>query len=261
MQATIIGSGNVGTVLGRVLKAKGYTIRQVYSRTAEHARLLADELGAVAVFTPGSIDKEADIYLLTITDNAVASVAAQISVGDKLVVHTAGSISKEILKDSSSSYGVLWPMKMIRTTMPELGAVNMVIDGNSTAVVQQIQQLARQFSDHITVADDSKRVKMHLVAAVVSNFTNHLYHLSADYCLQEQIDFALFYPIIEETARQVQDAHPREVQAGPAYRKDTRTIDAHIQLLLQYPALKELYEKLTNSILQKNSLPVSRHGG
>ncbi len=253
MELTIVGSGNVGTVLGRSLKQKGFSIRQVYSRNPTHAAELAGELNAEAVADLSLIDDKADIYLVTVTDDAIQAVAGHLSLGDKLVVHTAGSVSKEVLHNVSSRYGVLWPMKMIRKTMHELGPVNIVIDGNTETAVQQIQQLAGQFSDNITVAGDEMRLKMHLVAAVVSNFTNHLYHLAADYCLAEQIDFRSFYPIIEETVKQVQHTHPALVQAGPAFRKNTKTLEKHSRLLQEYPSLKKLYDTLSDSIMQTSA--------
>jgi hypothetical protein len=57
-----------------------------------------------------------------------------ISWQNKLVIHTAGSVSKEILKTSSDKYGVLWPMKMIRKPMNTLEPVTIVVDGNTDPV-------------------------------------------------------------------------------------------------------------------------------
>jgi predicted short-subunit dehydrogenase-like oxidoreductase (DUF2520 family) len=253
MQVTIIGSGNVGTVLGRVLVQKGHTIRQVYSRNAMHAGTLAAELDARPVSDLSTIDKGADLYLVTITDDAIPAVAAQLLLGDRPVLHTAGSVSREVLKTVSTRYGVLWPMKMVRRSMMELGAVSIVIDGNSDEMIERIRQFASQFSDTVIRADDAQRTKMHLVAALTSNFTNHLYHLAAEYCEREGIDFSIFYPIIEETAKQVQYFHPSQVQAGPAFRGDLKTVEKHKQLLQEYPHLEKLYEMFSHSILRKTS--------
>jgi predicted short-subunit dehydrogenase-like oxidoreductase (DUF2520 family) len=254
MQVTIIGSGNVGTVLGRELVQKGHTIRQVYSRNAMHASTLAGELNAQTVSDLSLIDTDADWYLLTIRDDAIPAVAAQLFLGDKPVLHTAGSVSKDVLKTVSTRYGVLWPLKMIRRSMMQLGAVSIVIDGNSDDMIGQTAQLALQFSGNITRADDELRVKMHMIAAVTSNFTNHLYHLAAEYCARESIDFGVFYPIIEETAKQIQHSHPSQVQAGPAFRGDMKTVETHLQLLSDYPALEKLYEMISLSIIRKTSV-------
>jgi predicted short-subunit dehydrogenase-like oxidoreductase (DUF2520 family) len=254
MQVTIIGSGNVGTVLGRSLAQQGHSIRQVYSRNPKHAGILATELGARPVSDLSVIDTGADLYLLTITDDALPAVAAQLLLGDKPVLHTAGAVSRDVLKSVSTRYGVLWPMKMIRGSMMELGAVSIVIDGNTDEMIEKTRQFASQFSTTVSIADDNSRIKMHMIAAVVSNFTNHLYHLSAEYSEREGIDFSIFYPIIEETARQVQHSHPSQTQAGPAFRGDIKTVEKHKQLLLEYPALERLYEMISFSILEKTSV-------
>jgi hypothetical protein len=93
--------------------------------------------------------------------------------------------------------------------MNTLEPVTIVVDGNTESVTIKIEQFAGLFSTTITRADDVMRSKMHMLAAVLSNFTNHLYHLAADYCEAEHIDFSVFYPIIEETALQIQENHPQ----------------------------------------------------
>lgn len=253
MYISIIGAGNVGTVLGRVLTGLGYTIRQVFSREYANAARLAEELGAEAVQDPELIDKRSDVYIIAVTDDAVADLAAKLVLDDQLVIHTAGSVSREVLSRTSSNYGVLWPMKMLRKPMTGPGAVTTVIDGSSPSVVSRIEKIAKQFSEHVLYAGDEQRLKMHAVAVMVSNFTNHMYHLAADYCEKEGIDFASFHTIIEESARQVQHAHPSEVQAGPAFRNDTGTMEKHRQLLTGYPALARLYDVLSDSIIEKHT--------
>ena len=258
MQVTIIGSGNVATVLGQLLMQQGHHIAQVYSRNAAHAVELAKQLQSEAISGLEMLNTNADLYLLAVTDDALPGVAAQLSLGDKLVVHTAGSVSKEVLNKVSTNYGVLWPMKMIRRNMTTLQPVTIVIDGSSETAVKRIELLALLFSPFVTRADDALRVKMHMLAAITSNFTNHLYHLAADYCIKENIDFSFFYPLIEETAQRIQTNHPKQVQAGPAFRGDRQTLQKHKRLLEQYPQLEKLYQTLSDSIGQSftgNTLP------
>ncbi len=248
MLVTIIGSGNVATVMGKVLTEKGHTIAEVYSRDAMHAADLAKQLQAKAVTDSKLLDRTSDVYIIAVADNALAEIASQLSLQNKLVIHTAGSVSKEILKTVSDRYGVLWPMKMIRKPMNTLEPVTIVVDGNSESVTSELEKFARLFSTTITRADDAMRSKMHMLAAILSNFTNHLYHLAADYCEAEHIDFSVFYPIIEETVQQIHGAHPRNVQAGPAFRGDGLTIDKHVEILAKYPQIRKVYEAMTESI-------------
>jgi len=97
-------------------------------------------------------------------------------------------------------------------------------------------------------ADDLLRSKMHMLAAITSNFTNHLYHLAMDYCEKENIDFSFFYPLIEETAQKIQANHPKQVQAGPAFRGDRLTLEKHRLLLEKYPQIQKVYMEMSESI-------------
>ncbi|MEI9934278.1 MAG: NAD(P)-binding domain-containing protein [Ferruginibacter sp.] len=44
MKVVIIGSGNIATIFGRLIKKAGHEITEVFSRQAEHAQILANEL-------------------------------------------------------------------------------------------------------------------------------------------------------------------------------------------------------------------------
>lgn len=251
MQVTIIGSGNVATVMGTILFSKGHTIRQVVGRNPVTTHALAGQIQATAVNDLSAMQVHAGTYLLAVSDGAVAEIAARLSLGDQLLVHTAGSVGKQVLAKASSRYGVLWPMKMIRKSLQALAPVTMVTDGNTEEVRGEIDALAKVFEADILRADDALRAKMHLVAAFTSNFSNHLYHLAADFCEAEQIDFRLFYPIIEATVQNLQQQHPASVQAGPAFRGDRQTEAKHLELLEPYPQAKQLYEMMSKSIRKR----------
>lgn len=254
MQVTIIGSGNIATVLGSVLVEKKHTIHQVWSRHYNHGVALAKELAATPVQDLAALDTNADLYLLAVTDDAIETVAAQLSLGDKLLVHTAGSVSKEVLKGASSAYGVLWPMRMVRKSMTTLEPVTIVVDGSSESVTSEIETIAAVFSPMITRADDAMRGKMHMLAAFTANFSNHLYHLAFQYCESEGIDFSLFYSIIREAAAAIQQQDPASLQAGPAFRGDRQTMERQIILLEQYPQLQHMYRFMSSSIMQLNEI-------
>jgi predicted short-subunit dehydrogenase-like oxidoreductase (DUF2520 family) len=249
MQVTIIGSGNIATVMGRVLKAKGNGIHEIYSRDIAHAQPLVAELGGKAVSDLRLVSKDADLYLIAVSDDALEEVAAQLSLGDKPVIHTAGSVSREILKEVSTCYGVVWPMKMVRKNMTELAPVTIAVDGNTAEAADKFKQFANIFSPAVITADDTQRVKLHMLASFTLNFTNHLFHLAADYCAEENIDFSLFYPLIEESVQRLSQSHPRDLQAGPAFRGDRKTIEKHLALLAGHPRAAAVYQVMTESIL------------
>ena len=100
MEIVIIGSGNLATQLGLALTDAGLHIRQVYSRTAEHAKQLADKIGAGYTANIDEIDENADVYIMSVKDDAISEIASKVCAksSDAVLLHTAGSISIEIFK-------------------------------------------------------------------------------------------------------------------------------------------------------------------
>lgn len=251
MDVVLIGAGNVAHVLGRTLKHAGHRILAIWNRDIQKAVTLAAELSATVVERIEQLPQDADIYILAVSDHAIDEMVASLQIKKGILVHNAGTVSIDVLSKAAKKYGVLWPMKMLRASMKELGDCTIVIDGSDENTRKELEQLAKQLSTRIAVADDNTRQKMHLVAAISSNFTNHMYHLAADYCTSTNIDFALFYPLIQAAASQIQTAYPGEVQAGPAFRGDLETIERHRALLSKEPGLLRLYNELTLSIREK----------
>ncbi len=250
MQVILIGSGNIARLMGRILLKSGHTIQQVWSRQENHARLLAEELNAIPVNDLSQVAIDADLYIVAVSDDALAAVASHLFVNDQLILHTSGTASREMLKNCSSAYGVCWPVKMVRSSTQTLSPATMVIDGNNPTVINRIRELAVLFSENITAADDEKRARLHLAATFTTNFSNHLFHLASNYCQKENIPFADLYPLIEAAVQQLREQNPRDLQAGPAFRGDTQTIQKHRQLLENEPQMKKIYDLMTESILK-----------
>lgn len=250
MNVVIIGSGNVATVLCRLLVKNNHTILQVMSRNIDHARTLADELNVNYSDLTGQPDASADIIILAVSDFVVMEGLLQLNFNNKLIVHTAGSVSKDVLKELSSNYGVLYPLQSLvkdRTVFPM--DIPFLIDGNNEGVIQYIEGLAKSLSTVVQRVGDEDRLKLHAAAVVVSNFTNHLFSIAEDFCNKEHVDFNMLKPLIMETANRIQHTSPSLLQTGPAVRKDIQTLDKHLRVMTNHPKLRTTYLRLTDSIM------------
>ena len=250
MRVVIIGSGNVASVLGRLLKQKGHEIVQVISRNAVHAQILASELQCPSSDNNSNVDMSAGLYLVAVSDGALYELNKSFHLGNKLILHTAGSVPKDILKDISVNYGVLYPLQSLRREMDYSSDIPFLIDGNTEETITLTEDFAKTISGTVAKASDEERLKLHVAAVVVSNFTNHLYALAEDFCKIENVDFKLLAPLIKETAERVATHSPASVQTGPALRNDIFTLDKHLRLLSNHPKLKYIYLKLTDSIMK-----------
>ena len=254
MRVVIIGAGNVASVFGRLISAANHEIIQVYSRSISSAQSLGKELGCSFVDNLEAVDLTADIYILAITDNALQSIQDSLFLGDKLVVHTAGSVSKKVLSNISSQYGVMYPLQSLRKDQSaDQSIIPLLIDANKESVLSIIEQFAFTLSSVVSIVGDEKRLCLHLAAVIVNNFTNHLYTLTAEYCKNEEVDFKMLQPIIEQTALRLRANLPADLQTGPAIRNDQSTLDKHIQALSNHPELKTIYLTFTESLLKRRS--------
>ena len=94
MDIVIIGTGNTATVLGRKLNAAGHTIVQVFGRDTSAASALAYELNTESTNYWNVINRNADIYILAVSDIAIEEILKELRWPDKTIVHTAASVSK-----------------------------------------------------------------------------------------------------------------------------------------------------------------------
>ena len=248
MKVVMIGSGNVATIFSRLIKQSGHNVLQVISKQLPNAKTLATELNCDFADNYAAINAAGDIYIVAINDDSLIRLSTEFNVGDKLVVHTAASVSKNILRNISTNYGVLYPLQSLRKEMPHGINIPLLVDGNSAQSIKSIQDFALTISPIVSQADDDKRLKLHVAATIANNFTNHLFSLTETFCKNENIDFRLLLPIINETIFRLNTYSPTYIQTGPAIRSDTSTIDKHLALLANYPKLKNLYQLITESI-------------
>ena len=245
MRVTLVGAGNVATVLGRKILEGGHIIQQVYSRNSEHASSLARELSAEAV---NEISDTADMYIVAVADEALNNITEWMKPVKGFVVHTAGSVSINVLQNVAPSYGVLWPVQSIRKETAATPFLPLVIDANNAWNRTKLQAFAQSFGDSVTMADDEQRSKLHLAAVVTNNFTNYLLTLTKDYCDREGVDFMTLLPLLNETVARLQFDDPARLQTGPAARGDISTMNKHRELLRNDPKLLEVYEFFSGRI-------------
>lgn len=252
MEIVIIGTGNTATVLGKKLKTAGHRIVQVFGRNAKSASQLAYALYTEFTNYWSNINPNADLYVVAVSDNAIEEVVKHVDFKNKTVVHTAGSVSKEILR-GAKHYGVFYPLQSLNKSADSLPDIPIIIDAESDQTLLFLQELAFSISATVWQASDEKRKKLHLAAVFCNNFTNHLYTLAAQYCTAENLDFTLLIPLIKQTADRLQHLSPQEAQTGPAARNDGQTIEKHLQLLSHHPQLAQFYQMFTQSIIAEGN--------
>lgn len=250
MDIVLLGSGNVATHLGRALVEAGHRIRQVYSRSASRAQELATAVGAASTADLTAIDDQADVYIIAVKDDALATVAAQLPPAlQGTVVHTAGSVDMGVLAGCAAEYGVLYPLQTFsKTKAVDFSTVPIAVEASGKTALGRLEALAAGLSKRVFRCDSKQRLSLHVAAVFACNFTNHFYAIAGDILNEHRLDFNLIRPLVLETAQKVMENQPKDVQTGPAVRNDVRTMEKHLRLLETDPALEQLYRIISERI-------------
>jgi predicted short-subunit dehydrogenase-like oxidoreductase (DUF2520 family) len=243
VKVIVIGSGNVAQhLVSAFLQSSRIELVQVYARN-ESAWEWVDAKVRV-IHNLGQLEK-ADLYIISVSDDAIADVSQQLPFDDRLVVHTSGSVSIDGL--SHRRRGVFYPLQTFSKNKPvDFNTIPICLETNPDDFAL-LEKVARSISGHIYKIDSGQRKALHVAAVFANNFTNHLYKIGADICAQNQIPFDILKPLIRETAEKVMTLAPADAQTGPAKRNDVTTIQKHLEFLFDENQ-KKIYQLLTQSI-------------
>lgn len=241
IEVVIIGSGNVATHLyNAFLNASDVKVIQVFARTQSLAIPLELQ-------TSNWEDlKEASIYVISVSDDAIEEVASQIPYKNKLVVHTSGTTSIEVLPFEKR--GVFYPLQTFsKDKSIDFSIIPVCVEASNEKERLLLFQLASYISSKVYTVSSEQRKALHVAAVFVCNFTNHLYQIGASICETNKVSFEVLIPLIEETAKKIEYLTPKQAQTGPALRGDIKTIESHLNFL-SHSEYKEVYQTITQSI-------------
>ncbi len=247
----IIGSGRIAWHLGKRLKSKGLPVAQVISRTAEHARALADALGCVWTDDCAEVLPDADWVLIAVRDDAIPEVAEALAkqVPDALVTHTSGATPSRVLAAYFSRFGVFYPLQSFsHDRTPLWSKIPFCIDASIGEDVLFLKKTAKVIGNLVYQVDDQQRAALHVAAVFANNFANHCFAIAEQLLDEKDLPFELLHPLMEETLAKVLHDSPARMQTGPAVRGDTETIQHHLDLLQKHPRWQTLYATLSASI-------------
>ena len=252
MNISILGSGNVATLLSKAFIKVGHTIDAVYSHNIANAQTLAEAIGCPRATNHTDLLPQSDIYLFALKDDVLASVIQQLlqnnHTGKGTWIHTAGSIPLSVFPESVQS-GVLYPMMTLSKDKDvDFKAIPLFIEGNTPQSLKAVESLANELSDSVFLLDSTKRKKLHLAAVFANNFTNHCCTLAYHLLEKNGIAPDVLLPIIDETAQKLHHLSPTEAQTGPAKRWDEKVMNEQLCELADDAELQEIYRLMSQSI-------------
>jgi predicted short-subunit dehydrogenase-like oxidoreductase (DUF2520 family) len=245
IKVVLLGSGNVASHLIKAMEANdAIDLVQVFARSKKSIENL---INSSKITTSFADLKEADVYVISVSDKAIEEVSNQIPFTDKLVVHTSGTMGFDVINPKNKR-GVFYPLQTFsKSKEVDMKSVPFCLETENEDDYKTIENLAKSLSNSVYKIDGEQRKSLHISAVFVSNFTNHMYQIGNALCEENNVPFAILQPLIEETANKIKTLTPSEAQTGPAIRNDEPTIQKHLEAL-ENPIYKELYHKITLSI-------------
>jgi predicted short-subunit dehydrogenase-like oxidoreductase (DUF2520 family) len=255
MNVVLIGAGNVASYLGPVLKKKGHTIVQVFSRSRKSGKTLASLLNCEHTTLAGKILTTADIYIVALRDEVIASFLDSLPFTPKLIVHTSGSTGMDVFPEKMKDHGIIYPVQSFsksRKKYPD--KIPICMQASNDKSQKKIKKFSKTISPVVVEMNSSDRFHVHLAAVFANNFANYLFLQAEKILVSKKLPFDLLKPLILETAMKVQEFAPAEMQTGPAKRGDATIINRHLTMLKNHPDCKHIY-KLISGCIEKDLGP------
>jgi len=247
ISVSILGAGNVATHLFKAFNsANNVVVCQWFNRNLAHIEYYKNQ---VEITNNLSNLKEADVYILAVSDDAIKEVSIKLPFNNKFIVHTSGGLTLHEM-DKKNKRGVFYPLQTFSKDVEvDFSEVPLCLEVENKSNLNLLKELAESIgSKHYKVNSD-QRSSLHLAAVFVNNFTNQLYRIAHEITESTSVDFNILKPLIKETAHKIEELSPYRAQTGPAKRNDKKTIKKHLKMLKKEQH-KEIYELLTKAIQQ-----------
>lgn len=275
LTVVIFGAGNVATHFAEAFAQK-CTVAHIVARTMESAERLVRRLESLrqqqsspsgnsssvkveentgcpsvnveAITDYSKVRPDADLYLIAVSDDEVANVAARTPDFPGIWAHTSGSTGMEVFCGNKSRYGVFYPLQTFSRDLDvDMSQVPMFIEGSSPEVSDELRRIASSIAGPVELADSERRKKLHLAAVFACNFANLMW-LEADGLLKKDgLSVNFLRPLLTVTLDKLNYMSPREAMTGPARRGDIEVINSQLEALPE--SLRPMYALLSKSIL------------
>ena len=252
-KVTIIGTGNIAFHFSRaILNNDRLELCQIIGRQKK-----IDPIFGKKVIYENNIKKirNADMYLICVSDNAIESISNQITNNSRsIIAHCSGSTNIEILSNHEN-HGVIYPLQTFSKKKEiQFDEIPILTESNNKKTLKKIDFFSKSLSQKVIHCKSDERILVHISAVFTNNFGNYLNVISQKILKSKNLDHKIILPLIRETSDKLHQMDAKEAQTGPAYRNDEKTIKKHLHLL-KNSEFFELYKILTNSILKnKNEL-------
>jgi predicted short-subunit dehydrogenase-like oxidoreductase (DUF2520 family) len=267
----IVGAGNLASTLALSLRAAGYKIDQIISRSqaasVKRARRLAREVGASTV-TADRAQIRAEIVWLCVPDGAIAGAAQSLLAAaewkGKVVLHSSGALTSDELdglRQRGADVASVHPlMTFVRESRPSLLEVPFAVEGDQRAV-RAARTVVRDLRGHAFNIRKREKEMYHAWGMFVSPLLAALLaageNVAAAAGVNRKAAKERMLPILRQTLANYARLGAPASFSGPIARGDVNTVRKHLKVLRSVPGAREIYRALAHTALR--GLPVKNH--
>jgi len=253
----IIGTGNIGAWLLKTLQNQSNI--SIISVSGRKVKEMPDDF---------------DLYIFALKDDVYEDVLKQIPFKMSQALHTSGSLSQNILAPYSDNFGVIYPYQtithnkeiirldekiinlpphIIPICQDSLPLVPICVEGYEPDFENILFLWANSVFSTAYKISEKQRFAMHLAAVFANNFTNAMYGIAYQIFQENNLDWSLIFPLLENTLEKAKQNKPKTVQTGPAARNDISIMKKHCMALSE-ENLRSLYTLISKIIHESMSL-------
>lgn len=247
MKICLIGLGNLGHHLyQRLSPQKDIELEILVRDTTRHKSVNREHY----IMAFDQISYNTDLVLLAVPDDQIKNISRNISeyVSDKsIIVHTSGMTRMDQIEHPRA--GVLWPLYSFKKDLNiDWKLCPFFITSNLKEVQESLVSVCKKLGSSSTIVNENERQLYHLAAVWSNNFSNHIIAKAYNFLESNEMNPSHLLPILRQQLLNLTHHHPKEMQTGPAIRRDIATMEKHLEMLSSEEN-KSLYQILSCSII------------
>lgn len=246
----ILGSGNVAFHFCKAASISGLEIIQIFSRNLETASQLANMAGCKFTNNIEDLDNKADLFLFAMTDEANLKIIKSLKpFHDKIMVHTAGSLSMNIFQDKTENFGVFYPFQTFsKNAKIDYSEIPICLEASNKTTLNKLIKLSEKLkAKHFLISEEQRKI-IHISGVFACNFMNHCVSLGENILETNKIDKEILKALLRQSFEKILNNGAFVSQTGPAVRKDFETIEKQLNFLNEKELLSDIYKLMSKSI-------------
>jgi predicted short-subunit dehydrogenase-like oxidoreductase (DUF2520 family) len=238
LRIAFIGCGRLARTLARAWQRAGQPVACVASRTPAHAQALADALPGCVALSAAEAVARADLVLLTVPDDAIATTAAALPWrAGQAVVHCSGATEVSVLQpaaDAGALIGGFHPLQIFsdpEQALALLRGCSVAIEA-PPALDAQLRALAALLQMRPIALPPGARALYHGGASYAASFLlsmlDEAVQAWAGFGVSEADALQALLPLAEGTLKSARAKGLAGALAGPVSRGDAGVVARHL---------------------------------